>query len=165
VDGLVTRRIRHAPDRVRDVGSAGNHGLCGAARARPDADRARSGTIECRGARSLRGTDWRFVDVERTRVPDGVVATLHLRDGRASGKAGCNSYGASWDVSAEGGIRFGQTMATKMACMTPAGAMQVERGVFDVLTRAVQVRREGENLILLDASGQPLATLVPGSGT
>lgn len=114
---------------------------------------------------SLRGTDWRFVEVERTRVPDGVVATLHLRDGRASGKAGCNSYGASWDVSAEGGIRFGQTMATKMACMTPAGAMQVERGVFDVLTRAVQVRREGENLILLDASGQPLATLVPGSGT
>lgn len=113
---------------------------------------------------NLRGTDWRFVEVEGTRVPDGVVATLHLRDGRASGKAGCNSYGASWDVSAEGGIRFGQTMSTKMACMTPAGAMQVERGVFDVLQRAVQVRREGETLMLLDASGQPLATLAPDSG-
>lgn len=114
---------------------------------------------------NLRGTDWRFIEVEGTAVPEGVVATLRLRDGRASGKAGCNSYGASWELSEDGGIRFGQTMSTKMACMAPSGAMQVERGVFDVLRRAVRVHRAGEHLVLLDASGQPLAKLVPESGT
>ncbi|HKU79598.1 MAG TPA: META domain-containing protein [Rhodanobacteraceae bacterium] len=126
----------------------------------PDAASSRAAAPE-----SLRGTDWRFVDVEGTAVPEGVVATLRLRDGRASGKAGCNSYGASWEMSMDGGIRFGQTMSTKMACMAPSGAMQVERGVFDVLQRAVRMHRDGEHLVLLDASGQPLATLVPERGT
>lgn len=113
----------------------------------------------------LRGTDWRFIEVEGTAVPGGVIATLRLGDGRASGKAGCNAYGASWETSADGGIHFGQTMSTKMACLEPAGAMQVERGVFDALQHAARVLRADGKLVLLDASGQPLATLVPEGGT
>lgn len=110
---------------------------------------------------NLRDTDWRFVEVGGTTVPEGVVATLRLRDGRASGKAGCNAYGASWQVSAEGGARFGEAMSTKMACLQPAGVMQVERGVLDALQRTARLRREGGNLVLLDASGEPLARLAP----
>lgn len=109
----------------------------------------------------LRGTDWRFVEVEGTAVPNDVVAALRLSGSRASGKAGCNSYGASWQMSTDGGTRFGQIISTKMACLEPAGAMQVERGVFDVLQHAVRLRRHGDNLVLLDASGQPLAKLAP----
>ncbi|HKZ11009.1 MAG TPA: META domain-containing protein [Rhodanobacteraceae bacterium] len=110
---------------------------------------------------NLRGTDWRFVEVEGSAVPNDVVATLRLSESRASGKAGCNSYGASWQTSTDGGTRFGQIISTKMACLEPAGAMQVERGVFDVLQHAVRLRRHGDNLVLLDASGQPLAKLAP----
>lgn len=109
---------------------------------------------------NLEGTDWRFVDVAGTSVPDGVTATLHLRRGRASGKAGCNGYGASWEMSTDGRIRFGATMSTKMACIAPAGAMQVEQGVFEALRGAATVRRDGTTLVLLDASGKPLAKLV-----
>lgn len=109
----------------------------------------------------LRGTSWRFVEIEGTAVPNDIIATLRLRGNRASGKAGCNSYGASWQMSADGGTRFGETMSTKMACLEPAGAMHVERGVFDVLQHAVRLRRHGDNLVLLDASGQPLAKLAP----
>lgn len=111
----------------------------------------------------LRGSDWRFVEVNGVPVPGGVNATLHLRDGRASGKAGCNAYGASWEISAGGGTRFGETMSTKMACFEPAGAMQVERGVFDALRHAVRMRGDGETLVLLDAAGKPLAKLAPDS--
>ena len=112
----------------------------------------------------LRGTDWRFIEVEGTAVPGGVIATLRLADGRASGKAGCNAYGASWETSADGGAHFGQTMSTRMACLEPAGAMQVERGIFDALQHAARMRRDGRNLVLVDASGQPLARLVPEDG-
>lgn len=109
----------------------------------------------------LRGTDWRFVEVEGLRVSDGVNATLRLREGRASGKAGCNSYGASWEITADGGTRFGETMSTRMACLEPTGAMQVERGVFNALQHATRLRRDGETLVMLDASGKPLAKLTP----
>ena len=109
---------------------------------------------------NLRGTEWRFIEIQGAAVPDGVVATLRLRGNRASGKAGCNSYGASWQVSADGSARFGEIMSTKMACLEPAGAMQVERGVFGVLQRTARLRRDGDNLVLLDASGKPLAKLV-----
>ena len=109
----------------------------------------------------LRGTSWRFVEVGGTAVPEGVVATLRLRGNRASGKAGCNSYGASWQMSADGGTKFGETMSTKMACLAPAGAMQVERGVFDTLQKTARLRRDGDSLVMLDAAGQPLARLAP----
>ncbi len=124
------------------------------------ASAARAGSVA-----DLRGTEWRFIEVEGTAVPSGVIATLHLRDGRASGNAGCNAYGASWETSADGGIHFGETLSTKMACLEPAGAMQVERGIFDALQHAARVRRGGGRLVLLDASGQPLAMLVPEGGT
>jgi heat shock protein HslJ len=108
---------------------------------------------------NLRGTEWRFIEIEGAAVPDSVVATLRLRGNRASGKAGCNSYGASWQVSADGSTRFGETMSTKMACMEPAGAMQVERGVFDAMEKTARLRRDGDDLVMLDASGKPLAKL------
>ncbi|MGH8184011.1 MAG: META domain-containing protein, partial [Rhodanobacteraceae bacterium] len=44
----------------------------------------------------LDGTAWRFVEVAGRPVPAGVHAILRLRHGRASGKAGCNSFGAAW---------------------------------------------------------------------
>lgn len=107
----------------------------------------------------LRDSDWRFVEIAGVPVPPGVTATLRLRDGRASGKAGCNAYGASWEMSADGHTTFGAAMATKMACLAPAGAMQVEHQVFNALQHAARLHRDGETLVLLDASGKPLAKL------
>lgn len=94
-------------------------------------------------------------------MPNGVNATLHLRDGRASGRTGCNAYGATWEMHADGRAKFGAAMSTKMACLTPADAMQVERGVLDALQHTAGLRRDAETLVLLDASGKPLAKLAP----
>jgi len=111
---------------------------------------------------NLDGTEWRFVEVNGAVVPKGVNATLRLRGGRASGRTGCNAYGASFEIAADGSATFGQTMSTKMACMTPAGAMQVERGVLDALQYTARIQRSGGSLVLLDASGKPLAKLARG---
>lgn len=108
---------------------------------------------------NLDGTQWRFIEVNGVAVPAGVNATLHLHDGRASGKAGCNAYGAAWERSANGSTKFGSALSTKMACVQPAGAMQVERGVFDALGRTARIQRDGDTLVLLDATGKPLAKL------
>jgi heat shock protein HslJ len=74
-------------------------------------------TADALASANLQGTEWRFIEIGGTAVPDDVVATLRLRGNRASGKAGCNSYGASWQMTADGGTRFGEMMSTKMACL------------------------------------------------
>lgn len=134
---------------------------CAAQAARDPAPAAASAMPGTTTAMSgLDGTEWRFVEVGGMTVPAGVTATLRLRDGRASGRTGCNAYGASWDLSADGGTKFGAVMSTRMACLAPAGAMQVERGVLEALQHAARIYRDGDTLTLLDASGKPLAKLV-----
>ncbi|MGH8116811.1 MAG: META domain-containing protein [Rhodanobacteraceae bacterium] len=133
-------------------------GAVAAAAARAPAVAASAGA---RLRASLAGTDWRFVEVGGTPVPRDVTAVLRLRNGRASGRAGCNSFGASWELADDGSTRFGALMSTKMACFAPAGAMRVQRRVFDALRKAARVRRDGDGLVLLDASGLPLARLRP----
>ncbi|TAN05297.1 MAG: META domain-containing protein [Rhodanobacteraceae bacterium] len=109
---------------------------------------------------NLNGTSWKFVEVAGTPVPPKVTATLSFKDGHASGKAGCNAYGARYTIEADGTAHFQRTLSTKMACLQPAGAMRVERGVFAALQHAVRVEREGAGLTLLDAAGKPLARLL-----
>lgn len=107
----------------------------------------------------LNGTTWRFVRVAGQPVPAKVPATLRLRGVRASGKAGCNSYGAAVELGPDGSARFSQIMSTQMACLQPAGAMQVGRGIVAAFRHTVKIESGAGELILLDAAGKPLATL------
>lgn len=111
-------------------------------------------------AMNLDGSNWRFVEVAGAAVPPKVTASLRFRHGRASGKAGCNAYGAGYHIAADGTASFQRAMSTKMACLQPAGAMQAEHGVFAALQHTARVERNGGSLTLLDASGQALAKLV-----
>jgi heat shock protein HslJ len=112
---------------------------------------------------NLDGTEWRFVEVAGTMVPAGVRATLRLHNGHASGKAGCNAYGATYETAADGSVKFGAAMSTKMACLQPAGVMQVEQRVLEALRLATRIERHDGDLVLFDASGKPLAKLLPAS--
>jgi heat shock protein HslJ len=113
------------------------------------------------GISELDGTEWRFVQVDGTAVPATVTATLRLRGGRASGKAGCNAYGARYHVAGDGAASFVRSFSTKMACLRPPGVMWVEQGVFDALQKTARVQIEDGRLVLLDAAGKSLAKLVP----
>lgn len=108
----------------------------------------------------LANTHWQFVAVNGNAVPSGVKATLAFdASGHASGHAGCNSYGASYQSGADGSLRFGGVLSTKMACLQPDGAMLTERGVFNALRDTAKARRNGSSLTLTGASGSTLATL------
>jgi heat shock protein HslJ len=110
---------------------------------------------------SIDGSEWRFVELEGRPVPAGVHAMLRLRGGRAAGKAGCNAYGARYHIAADGSAEFEQTLSTKMACLQPAGVMQVEQGVFDAFRNTAKVAIVDGDLVMLDAAGKPLAKLAP----
>lgn len=114
---------------------------------------------------TLNGTAWRFVEVEGAPVPAAVTATLRLKDGRASGKAGCNAYGATYQIAADGTAHFKQGMSTKMMCVQPAGVMQVEHGVFKALGATVKVAIDDGHLLLLNAAGKPVARLAVDAST
>lgn len=111
----------------------------------------------------LDGTEWRFAKVDGAAVPPDVTATMRLRGSHASGHAGCNTYGARYHIAADGSASFRQTLSTKMACVAPAGAMQVEHGIFAALRHVAKVEMKDGNLVLLNAEGKPLATLKPAS--
>ena len=108
---------------------------------------------------SLDGTEWRFVELDGAAVPTGVNATLRFNHGRAAGKAGCNAYGARYQIAADGTAEFAQTLSTKMACLQPTGAMQVEQGVFNTFRKTAKVEISNGELVMLDAAGKPLAKL------
>ncbi|HJU07247.1 MAG TPA: META domain-containing protein [Rhodanobacteraceae bacterium] len=111
-------------------------------------------------APQLAGTQWRFVSVQGKSIPDDVHATLRFDDkGRASGRAGCNSYGASFLAGGDGALHFGQMLSTKMACLQPAGAMETERGVMDALSRTAHARVQNGEMTLLDVTGTAVAAL------
>lgn len=108
---------------------------------------------------SLNDSAWRFVEIDGVPVPAAVNATLQLRDGRASGKAGCNTYGARYQIAADGTAAFKQTLSTKMACLQPKGAMRVEQGVFNAFRNTAKVAIVNGELVMLDGAGKPLAKL------
>lgn len=108
---------------------------------------------------NLDGTEWRFVELDGAAVPTGVNATLRFNHGRAAGRAGCNAYGARYQIAADGTAEFAQTLSTKMACLQPVGAMQVEQGVFKAFRNTAKVMIVNGELVMLDAAGKPLAKL------
>jgi heat shock protein HslJ len=110
-------------------------------------------------AANLDGSQWRFVKVAGMTVPRRVTATLRFANGHASGKAGCNAYGAAYQIGADGGASFRQTLSTKMACLQPSGVMQIEHGIFAALRATTKIEMHGEDLVLLGADGNVLATL------
>jgi heat shock protein HslJ len=122
---------------------------------------ATSSTPSSANLASLDGSEWRFVELDGQPVPAGVNATLRLRNGRAAGKAGCNAYGARYQIAADGGAKFEQTLSTKMACLQPAGVMHVEQGVFNAFRNTTKVAIVNGDLVMLDAAGRPLAKLAP----
>ena len=107
----------------------------------------------------LNDSQWRFVEVGGQPVPAGINATLRLRGGRAAGKAGCNAYGARYQIAPDGSAEFEQTLSTKMACLQPAGVMHVEQGVFNAFRHTAKVAIVNGELVMLDAAGKPRAKL------
>jgi heat shock protein HslJ len=83
--------------------------------------------------------------------PEGPTATF--TDGKVSGSAGCNQFGASYTQDGDA-LTIGQIASTQMACGPPTDA--VERAYLAALERVASWRLENDQLTLADADGRTL---------
>ncbi|MDQ2971630.1 MAG: META domain-containing protein [Pseudomonadota bacterium] len=109
---------------------------------------------------ALTNSHWHFTEIDGSAVPVGVDATLMFNgNGHVSGRAGCNSYGGTYQQTPDGTLHFGAILSTKMACLQPPGVMQAEQAVFDAMRHTSRARMDAAELVLLDVDGAKLATL------
>ncbi|SDW03463.1 META domain-containing protein [Marinobacter mobilis] len=79
----------------------------------------------------LQGVEWVVEDIDRGGIIDSSRITLHfLPEGRLAGRASCNNYMGSYQLSGEG-LSVGQTASTMMACAP--SLMHQERRFLEVL--------------------------------
>ena len=75
---------------------------------------------------SLEDTHWELYAYRKSRPIEDTTLTIKFEDGRASGSAGCNSYGSMYQVNGKE-ITFSEVSSTVMACLEPEGVMEQEQ--------------------------------------
>ncbi|WP_118974506.1 META domain-containing protein [Taibaiella koreensis] len=100
------------------------------------------------GGNSLAGTGWTLSSIpdftpEKTRRPVTIIFEDSLS--RFGGYAGCNSYGGSYTVEGTG-LKLGQVVATKMACMP---GLDTENKLYKIFDEVDHFRISGNKLTLM----------------
>jgi heat shock protein HslJ len=107
----------------------------------------------------LEGTGWLTEYIDGNGVIDDAQTTLEfIEPTRAGGRGGCNRYSAAVEIEGSS-IRFGDAVATRMACV-PA-LMDQETRFFVALRGVRSFRVRDEKLQLLDDSGAVKLSLSP----
>lgn len=108
-------------------------------------------------AAALQGSEWKPLRIVDQPVPEGSSAFVQFRSkGRLVGFSGCNRFFADYEA-ADGQIFIGPVAATRMACAE--SVMAREAALAKALEDARTYRREGHQLVLFDASDQPILEL------
>ena len=107
---------------------------------------------------SLAGTQWKVVSLADTPVLVGSVLTMEFKDGSVSGSAGCNAYGAAYQLNGKK-VSVKTASMTLMACPGP-GVMEQEQRFMDLTAQVAGFQVADNQLKLLDANGKTLITLV-----
>ena len=107
----------------------------------------------------LAGTKWQMETLNgQDRLPDSVV-TLEFADQRLSGSAGCNSFGAGYQIKGEE-IIIDAVAMTEMAC-ADEGVMSQESTYTRLLGEAKKFSVSDTELVFFNANGDPLLTFLP----
>lgn len=107
---------------------------------------------------SLRNTRWvlRTLNSQSVAVPSNGEVYLLLRNDeqQAEGNGGCNRFRGSFEQAADGQLKFGPLMSTKMACPE----LQTESSFMSALQSARTYQISGDTLRLFgEATAQPSA--------
>ena len=109
---------------------------------------------------TLDGSSWVLIHMDGIKINDNALqtASISISKARIYGQASCNSYGGECFVYADGRIKIGNIMATRMACTN----MMYEHIFLAALQESKVFRMDGANTLKLysthDASGQPSLT-------
>jgi putative lipoprotein len=108
---------------------------------------------------SLVGSGWTVTEIDGRSVLDRARSTVTFDTGqRLSGNAACNRYFGTYELG-EGTLRVKPAGSTRMAC-EPA-VMDQETRFLAALEAVTTFRREGPDLLLLDAGGRVRVRLTP----
>lgn len=95
----------------------------------------------------LAGTEWQCLTIAGMPVKDPQPPTLAFgADGRASGFAGVNRYGGSWEAAAGTALKLGPMAATRMA--GPPERMDLEQRFLAALEGVESATVQGPTLTL-----------------
>lgn len=127
-----------------------------------------SKTTEAGGsqASSLRG-QWTLTSMARGNtmtpvIPGTGITAYFSNDGKVSGRAGCNLYGASYKTIKQS-LTIDHVYSTLMYCTdTPAGIMEQESAFFQILADAASWKVREGILVISDARGRELLRFSPG---
>jgi len=107
----------------------------------------------------LDGTSWQLSAYGDKAVLPGTSVTIAFADGQASGTAGCNGYGGSYEVDGDQ-ISFHELASTLMLCTGPEGIMEQEAEFLGPLNEAGRFELAGGRLQLFRSDGEAL-TFIP----
>lgn len=97
---------------------------------------------------SLDGTEWSVTAAtveDTTRTPvDGYPAAISIDAGELRGSTGCNSFGATLSISADGRVDVGGLAVTEIACDEPV--MAFEATLLRALTSVDRIVVDGDRL-------------------
>lgn len=91
----------------------------------------------------------------KSKFPNKLPNITFTADNKVSGNGGCNQYGGSYTLDADGKLNLGQMMATKMFCQGVA-----EDEYLKILSKADKARIEDKNLVLYSGN-QAVLVFVP----
>ena len=110
-------------------------------------------------AANLDGSSWKVMMVGESTVPEGVEVTMAFAGGEITGKAGCNTYFASYtQKGAE--LSYGAAGSTKMYCGAE-GVMELETAFLGSLEKVRSFEVQRGSFVLLDEMGAALVYLKP----
>jgi heat shock protein HslJ len=90
-------------------------------------------------------------------LPGATLDAEFGAEGRLTGTAGCNRYGAAYTRDGER-ISIAPAIATRMYCAQPAGVMEQEAAYLAALERAASAIVSDGRLTLADAAGAELVS-------
>jgi heat shock protein HslJ len=90
-------------------------------------------------------------------VAGSVPLVTFDRAGRVSGSVGCNQFSADYTVRGTQ-LTIGPAVSTMMYCSFPAGVMDQEQRVLELLPLTAGYAVAGSTLTLLDRAGAPIMT-------
>lgn len=113
---------------------------------------------------TLAGTRWvleGYGSVDSMMVPVAEATLEFHGDGTMGGSTGCNSFGGSYTLEPDGGLRLGQLAMTMMACVDE-GVMAQETAVSQTLSTVTRYTQTADSLTLhYDGGTMQFALVVP----
>jgi heat shock protein HslJ len=104
----------------------------------------------------LDGTDWVLISLYGSDLVEGSNVTLHFKEGRMGGFAGCNEYGGRYVATGDGTLTITEIAVRGQLCEVPDGVMEQEDSYIQALGNVATYRITDGRLEIATARGEAL---------